>query len=132
MLVTIAMLGASVAIFTQFPVPDFYNSLPDKVRQEIDLLRKADQDDSPRAIEIYAQYWDGDLLFGERWALLIGLLVCLPFGLATGFWVSRLVTLPLDSMAEAANASRSATSPCVPSPATRAARWPTWCATSTT
>ncbi|APW36572.1 two-component sensor histidine kinase [Rhodoferax koreense] len=103
-LVTIGILGASVAVFAHYQYKSFYNSLPDKVRREIDLLRMEDQDESPRAVEIYSEYWDGDLLFGEseRWALLIGLLVCLPFGLATGFWVSRLVTQPLYSMAEAA------------------------------
>jgi len=101
-LMTVALLGASVALFAQYQYRDFYQSLPENLRQEMDLLQKADQSDSPRAIEIYGQYWDGDLLFGERWALLIGLLVCLPFGLATGFWVSRFVTLPLGSMAEAA------------------------------
>ena len=37
-----------------------------------------------------------------KWSLVIGLLVCLPFGLAVGFWVSRLVTRPLASMVEVA------------------------------
>ncbi len=103
-LVTIGILGASVAVLAHYQYKTFYDGLPYRVRQEVDRLRNADQDESPRAIEIYTQYWDGDLLFGERerWALLIGLLVCLPFGLITGFWVSRFVTLPLGSIAEAA------------------------------
>lgn len=101
-LVTIAILGASVLLFSELQYRGFYGSLPENVRQELAVLQDSDQEDSPRAMEIYSQYWRGDLLFGEKWSLLIGLLVCLPFGLVAGFWVSRFVTLPLASMAEAA------------------------------
>lgn len=101
-LVTIGILGASVLLFSELQYRGFYGSLPTNVQQELTVLQDSDQEDSPRAMEIYGQYWHGDLLFGEKWSLLIGLLVCLPFGLAAGFWVSRFVTLPLASMAEAA------------------------------
>lgn len=101
-LVTIAILGLSVMLFSEVQYRGFYGSLPENVRQELDVLQDQALEDSPRAMQIYGQYWRGDLLFGEKWSLLIGLLVCLPFGLAAGFWVSRFVTLPLASMAEAA------------------------------
>jgi signal transduction histidine kinase len=101
-LVTIAILGASVMLFSELQYRGFYGSLPENVQQELDVLQDQALEDSPRAMQIYGQYWRGDLLFGEKWSLLIGLLVCLPFGLAAGFWVSRFVTLPLASMAEAA------------------------------
>ncbi|MDB5849427.1 MAG: two-component sensor histidine kinase [Rhodoferax sp.] len=101
-LFTVAVLGVSVLVFAQWQYQGFYKSLPINVRHELDELVTAELDDSPRAIAIYGEYWEGDLLWGERWALLIGLLVCLPFGLATGFWVSRFVTLPMASMAQAA------------------------------
>jgi signal transduction histidine kinase len=102
-IVTVGVLGASVMVFAELQYRNFYRSLPVGVQREMDGLNAADLDDSPRALEIYIQYWRGDMLFGERWSLLIGLLVCLPIGLALGFWVSRVVTLPLASMAEAAN-----------------------------
>ena len=101
-LVTMAILAASVMLFSEFQYRSFYCTLPPSVRVELDALNDMDLEDSPRAVEIYGQYWQGDLLFGEKWSLVIGLIVCLPIGLGVGFWVSRLVTLPLASMAEAA------------------------------
>ncbi len=101
-LVTMGILGASVVAFSELQYRSFYGTLPPTVRRELDALNDQDMEDSPRAVEIYGQYWKGDLLFGEKWSLLIGLVVCLPIGLGVGFWVSRIVTLPLGSMAEAA------------------------------
>ena len=97
-----SILAASVMLFSEFQYRSFYGTLPPSVRVELDALNDMDLEDSPRAVEIYGQYWQGDLLFGEKWSLVIGLVVCLPIGLGVGFWVSRLVTLPLASMAEAA------------------------------
>jgi signal transduction histidine kinase len=101
-LVTIGILGASVMAFAELQYRDFHRALPPAVRLELDQLADQDLDDSPRAVEIYGQYWTGDLLFGEKWSLVIGLAVCLPFGLIVGFWVSRVVTQPMASVAEAA------------------------------
>lgn len=101
-LVTMGLLGASVMLFAELQYRSFYGALPQPVRVELDALNDLDMEDSPRAVEIYGQYWKGDLLFGEKWSLVIGLFVCLPIGLGVGFWVSRIVTLPLASMAEAA------------------------------
>ena len=96
------ILGASVMLFAELQYRSFYGALPQPVRVELDALNDMDLEDSQRAVEIYGQYWKGDLLFGEKWSLFIGLVVCLPIGLGVGFWVSRIVTLPLASMAEAA------------------------------
>ncbi len=101
-LVTVAVLGLSAMGFAEYQYRRFHESLPSNVQKELDRLTDEDLEDSPRAVQIYGQYWNGDLLFGEKWSLVIGLLVCLPFGLIAGFWVSRIVTLPLASMAEAA------------------------------
>lgn len=101
-LVTMGVLGASIMAFAEYQYRRFHSNLPVSVKEELDKLAKEDQEDGPRAVEIYGQYWTGDLLFGEKWSLVIGLIVCLPFGLIAGFWVSRIVTLPLASMAEAA------------------------------
>ncbi|MES2184454.1 MAG: ATP-binding protein [Pseudomonadota bacterium] len=101
-LVTIGILGASVVAFGELQYRSFYGALPPPVRKELDALNDLDMEDSPRAVEIYGQYWRGDLLFGEKWSLVIGLIICLPIGLGVGFWVSRIVTLPLGSMAEVA------------------------------
>ena len=101
-LVTMGILGASVMLFAELQYRSFYGALPQPVRVELDALNDMDMEDSQRAVEIYGQYWKGDLLFGEKWSLFIGLVVCLPIGLGVGFWVSRIVTLPLASMAEAA------------------------------
>lgn len=67
---------------------------------EFDELRATAADNSPRLRRVYSQYGDNDLLFGERWSLVIGLALCLPFGLGVGFWVSRRVARPLTSMVE--------------------------------
>ncbi|WP_027014412.1 sensor histidine kinase [Comamonas composti] len=99
---TIALLTLGVFAFSEIQYRSFYRSLPPTVQQELDELNARELEDSPRAMEIYSQYWSGDLLFGEKWSLLIGLLVSLPFGLAVGFWVSRFVTQPLASMVEVA------------------------------
>ncbi|WOI44340.1 ATP-binding protein [Acidovorax sp. BLS4] len=102
LLATMGLLAASVVVFSEMQYRDFYRSLPATVQHELDELNDHDQEDSPQAMAIYGQYWRGDLLFGEKWSLVVGLVVCLPFGLAVGFWVSRLVTQPVASMAEAA------------------------------
>lgn len=102
-LVTMGVLSASVLLFAEYQYRDFYRSLPVGLQRELDRLEDQDLEDSPRALEIYSQYWKGELLFGEKWSLVIGLVICLPIGLGIGFWVSRIVTLPLASMAEAAN-----------------------------
>ncbi|WP_019703987.1 sensor histidine kinase [Paracidovorax oryzae] len=102
-LATMALLAASVMLFSEVQYRDFYRSLPSDVQVELDGLRDRDMEDSPRAMEIYGQYWHGDLLFGEKWSLVVGLVICLPIGLVVGFWVSRIVTLPLASMAEVAS-----------------------------
>ncbi|MDR6214192.1 two-component system sensor histidine kinase AdeS [Paracidovorax wautersii] len=103
LLATMALLTASVTIFSELQYRDFYRTLPAEVQRELDDLRDRDLEDGPRAMEIYSQYWHGDLLFGEKLSLVVGLVVCLPIGLVVGFWVSRLVTLPLASMAEVAS-----------------------------
>lgn len=101
-LLTIGILVASMFLFADAQYREFQRSLPGSVRHELDELVEGDRGDSPRAIEIYGQYWKGDLLFGEKWSLFVGFIVCLPVGLIAGFWVSRSVTLPLRSMAVAA------------------------------
>lgn len=101
-LATMGLLAAGAIVFSEVQYRDFYRSLPSGVQHELDELNDLDLEDSPRAMAIYGQYWRGDLLFGEKWSLVVGLVVCLPFGLTVGFLVSRLVTQPLASMAEAA------------------------------
>jgi signal transduction histidine kinase len=100
---TMALLTGSVMLFSELQYRDFYNSLPTEIQHELDDLRDRDEDDGPRAMEIYGQYWRGDFFWGEKWSLAIGLVICLPVGLVVGFWVSRIVTQPLASMAEVAS-----------------------------
>jgi len=99
---TIAILASSVFFFADLQYREFYDSLPSDVRTELDQLKAIDQDDSPRAYEIYGHYWREDLWFGEKWSLVMGLVICIPFGLGAGFWLSRIVTKPLGSIAQAA------------------------------
>lgn len=101
-LLTIATLTLGVLVFSELQYRDFYKNLPQSVRAELDMLNANQLDDSPRALQIYRQYWAGDLQFGEKWSLVIGLIICLPFGLGVGFWVSRRITRPLASMVEVA------------------------------
>ena len=101
-LVTMGLLVGTALLFAELQYRSFYGALPPPLRAEMDTLNDLDMEDSPRAVQIYGQYWQGDLLFGEKWSLVVGLVVCLPIGLGVGFWVSRIVTLPLASMAETA------------------------------
>lgn len=99
---TIALLSVCAWAFSSVQYYQFYKTLPGPIQIELDQLNAQDLEDSPRAMQIYGQYWRGDMLFGEQVSLLIGLLVCLPFGLTVGFWVSRYVTRPLASIVEVA------------------------------
>lgn len=99
---TIAVLAGSLLLFSEIQYSSLYRNLPPAARAEIDMLRARNLGYSPQALEIYAEYWDGDPFWGERWSLIIGLGASLPFGLAVGFWVSRRITQPLASMVEVA------------------------------
>ncbi|MEX8192835.1 sensor histidine kinase [Comamonas guangdongensis] len=99
-LMTITSLAAGVLLFSELQYREFYKQLPTPVRNELDALNAQDLDSSPRALQIYIEYWEGDRLFGEKWSLLIGLAISLPFGLGVGFWISRRITSPLASMVE--------------------------------
>lgn len=99
---TIALLWAGAWVFSSISYNKFYNSLPSEVRVELDELVRHDQEDSPRAMQIYSQYWHNDLYVGEQVSIYIGLLICLPFGLCIGFLVSRYITRPLASIVEVA------------------------------
>lgn len=100
---TIALLSACAWLFSSVQYYQFYKTLPETVRVELDELNARDLEDSPRAMQIYGQYWRGDMLFGEQMSLIIGLIVCLPFGLGVGFLVSRFITRPLASIVEVAH-----------------------------
>lgn len=102
LLSSIALLSACAWAFNAVQYHQFYQSLPDPIRMELDDLVERKMDSSPRAMQIYGEYWRGEVVFGEQVSLLIGLLVCLPFGLAMGFFVSRYITRPLASMVEVA------------------------------
>lgn len=100
--VTLAVLSTSLLVFWRLEEGKFYRALPVEVRVEYDELVAQGLDEGPRAMQIYGEYWHGDPWGSERFALVFALMLGLPFGLATGFWASRLVTKPLASMAEAA------------------------------
>lgn len=101
--VTLLALTVSLLLFWKLEEDRFYRSLPTEIRLEYDQLSAQGLEEGPRAMQIYGEYWHGDPWGSERYALMFALMLGLPFGLAVGFWVSRLVTQPLDSMAEAAN-----------------------------
>ena len=101
-LVTIGTLALGVIAFSQYQYREFNQRLPSSVRAELESLQAQNLEDSPRALQIYSEYWEGDSLFGERWSLAIGLAISLPLGMAAGFWISRRITKPLASMVEVA------------------------------
>ena len=101
-LLAIASLAIGVLAFSELQYREFYRHLPSPVKNELETLKSQDLEDSPRALQIYSEYWEGDRLFGEKWSLVIGLAVSLPFGMAVGFWISRRITSPLASMVEVA------------------------------
>ena len=101
-LVTIATLALGMLGFAEYQYREFNQRLPNSVRAELDALQAQNLEDSPRALQIYSEYWEGDSLFGERWSLAIGLAISLPLGMAAGFWISRRITKPLASLMEVA------------------------------
>ena len=101
-LLAIAALATGMLAFSELQYREFYRHLPTPIKTELESLKSQDLEDSPRALQIYSEYWEGDRLFGEKWSLVIGLAVSLPFGMAVGFWISRRITSPLASMVEVA------------------------------
>ncbi|WP_021026151.1 ATP-binding protein [Comamonas sp. MYb69] len=102
LLTSIALLSACAWAFDALEYNQFYKSLPETVRVELDDLVERNMESSPRAMQIYGEYWRGEVFFGEQVSAVIALLICLPFGLAMGFFVSRYITRPLASMVEVA------------------------------
>ena len=102
-LVTMGVMALTSIIYGQIEYERFHESLPESVRVEFDMLNARDLDDSPRALEIYRQYWQGNGWDTDIYAIIIDLLVCLPFGVVAGLWTSRMVTQPVQSIAEAAH-----------------------------
>ncbi|URI08541.1 ATP-binding protein [Aquincola tertiaricarbonis] len=104
-LVTIALLSACLLLVTRWQYEQFYSGLPVQVQRELDSQRQLNPDpmDNPQIADIYSRYWRADPLYGERMSMLLGLAFCLPVGMAAGLWLSRAVSRPLASMAEAAN-----------------------------
>jgi signal transduction histidine kinase len=102
-LASMLVLGGTMIVYGRVQYWRFHAALPEKVRVEFDELRSKGLEGGPRASEIYRQYsldddpWDVDQL-----AILIGLLACLPVGLVSGFWISRMVMQPISSVARAA------------------------------
>lgn len=100
-LVTIGILTMTVFVSTRLEFERFYNDLPNSARHELARLLEQNEDDTQLA-RFYNQYWRGDPWDGERMALIMGVVFCLPVGLLSGLWVSHLITLPVNSIAQAA------------------------------
>ncbi|KAF7599312.1 MAG: two-component sensor histidine kinase [Candidatus Dactylopiibacterium carminicum] len=99
-LVTVAVLGGTIFTYGHLQFARFYKALPAEARGELEILRAQGQVWTPRIAAIYTQYrpedtpWDVDAL-----TILVGLLACLPVGLISGFWISRMVTRPISAIA---------------------------------
>lgn len=104
-LMTIALLSACLLLVSRWQYERFYAELPVNVQQQLDEQRQLDPDPmrNPQIADIYSRYWRADPLYGERLSMLLGLAICLPMGMGVGLWLSRVVSRPLASMAEAAN-----------------------------
>lgn len=100
-LVTIGTLTMTVFVSTKMEFQRFYDDLPANARHEMAQLLEQTEDDS-QLLKFYNQYWRGDPWDGERMALIMGLMFCIPFGMISGLWISRLITLPVNSIAQAA------------------------------
>ena len=102
MTLMLAVLAGTQVMFWKIEHREFQQSLPVEVRAELDDLTARGLEDGPRAMQIYGEYWAVDPMRGEKLALLFTVLLGLPLGLASGFFISKVITLPLDSMAAAA------------------------------
>ena len=80
---------------------EFQQSLPVEVRAELDDLTARGLEDGPRAMQIW-RILGLSIPCAAKLALLFTVLLGLPLGLASGFFISKVITLPLDSMAAAA------------------------------
>lgn len=104
-LATVGILTATVFIATKIEFQRFYEDLPAGARQEMSEFFEQAEDSRDRSqmMAFYKKYWHGQATRdGEQLALIMGLIFCVPFGLIGGFWISHLVTLPVNSLADAA------------------------------
>jgi len=100
--VTVAVQVGAIMLYQRFEHERFVASLHEQARSDLLRLDDADMHSDPRVWEIYSLYWTGDPIGRDLAALFAGLLTCLPMGLLTGFWVSRIVTQPVAAIAETA------------------------------
>lgn len=99
---TVAVMAMTMGALEHYAEKQFYEQLPTTARAEFDFLDANDMLATPRAQRLYANYETSQSLTIKRWALTTGLIVCLPFGLITGFFVSQYISAPMMSIAHAA------------------------------
>lgn len=99
---TIVVMAATVFAIETYQYCQFFRGLPVDVQHQMAYLEANNLLGSPEAQKIYVTYDAGNPWNTGNWTILAGLLVCLPFGLCAGFWVSRHVSGPLSAIATAA------------------------------
>lgn len=102
MTLMVLILAGGQILFWKLEYGEFYQSLPSELRSELDTLTSQGLEDGARAMQIYGEHWNIDPMYAEKLALLLAFLLGLPLSLVSGFLISKVITQPLDSMAEAA------------------------------
>ena len=101
--VTFGLVMGSLLIYSELQEGWLHRSLPQRASAELARLEEHADRNSARFDEILREHGRNSIWLDETWLLFMALLLCLPAGLAAGFWLSRVVTQPLNSIAQAAN-----------------------------
>lgn len=99
---TVTVLMTSFWALQTLQQREFMARLPANLKTEMQALDRSGNEFSVRAIQIYNQYWHDDPWYGDTAAVLLTLLVCATLASVVSFWLARVVTRPMSSMAEAA------------------------------
>lgn len=101
--VTFGLVMGSLLLYSELQEGWLHRSLPQTASAELARIEELEDRNSARFDEILREHGRNSIWLDETWLLFMALLLCLPAGLAAGFWLSRVVTQPLNSIAQAAN-----------------------------
>nr|WP_306455921.1 ATP-binding protein [Pigmentiphaga litoralis] len=101
--VTFGLVMGSLLLYSELQEGWLHRSLPKTASAELARIEEVEDRNSARFDEILREHGRNSIWLDETWLLFMALLLCLPAGLAAGFWLSRVVTQPLNSIAQAAN-----------------------------
>ncbi|MFA6232294.1 MAG: ATP-binding protein [Rhodanobacter sp.] len=101
-ILTVTVLMSSFWVLQTLQYREFMRRLPERLQIEMRTLESSNQEYSARADKIYDKYWIDDPWYGNYSAVSLTLIICTTLASVVSFWLARVVTRPMSSMAEAA------------------------------